>query len=330
MNEKKKDYSKTKSFNQLGFHDKDFSFPILSGISEKTDAMTDVEYDNSKIKKTIKTIKLSQIESHIIKNAIAKIDFFEFNRLKKTIPSLKTIAELYAQQEFLKDINIKFEGTQDDLNNLSNAQLFQAVYSLLSKIKGTIQKNIVEYEGTKEFKQKSISKIFYDKPLKLEIDSEKFKGDEAFLSDKEWYAFNENYGTSEEKACVRFIDRLINENLKERFEDIYLLRNELHFKIYNFDDGQGFAPDFVLFLKNKQGKEITYQIFIEPKGKHIEKNDEWKEKFLIEIKKRFNSQDLIKFIETTKYKVVGVPFYNQSNENKFKKELKAHLEQMSN
>ena len=327
---KKKDYSKTKSFNQLGFHDKDFSFPILSGISEKTDAMTDVEYDNSKIKKTIKTIKLSQIESHIIKNAIAKIDFFEFNRLKKTIPSLKTIAELYAQQEFLKDINIKFEGTQDDLNNLSNAQLFQAVYSLLSKIKGTIQKNIVEYEGTKEFKQKSISKIFYDKPLKLEIDSEKFKGDEAFLSDKEWYAFNENYGTSEEKACVRFIDRLINENLKERFEDIYLLRNELHFKIYNFDDGQGFAPDFVLFLKNKQGKEITYQIFIEPKGKHIEKNDEWKEKFLIEIKKRFNSQDLIKFIETTKYKVVGVPFYNQSNENKFKKELKAHLEQMSN
>jgi len=327
---KKKDYSKTKSFNQLGFHDKDFSFPILSGISEKTDAMTDVEYDNSKIKKTIKTIKLSQIESHIIKNAIAKIDFFEFNRLKKTIPSLKTIAELYAQQEFLKDINIKFEGTQDDLNNLSNAQLFQAVYSLLSKIKGTIQKNIVEYEGTKEFKQKSISKIFYDKPLKLEIDSEKFKGDEAFLSDKEWYAFNENYGTSEEKACVKFIDRLINENLKERFEDIYLLRNELHFKIYNFDDGQGFAPDFVLFLKNKQGKEITYQIFIEPKGKHIEKNDEWKEKFLIEIKKRFNSQDLIKFIETTKYKVVGVPFYNQSNENKFKKELKAHLEQMSN
>lgn len=35
----------------------------------------------------------------------------------------------------------------------------------------------------------------------------------------------------------------------------------------------------------------------------------------------FESKDLTKFIETKKYRVVGVPFFNQSDENKFKEEL---------
>ena len=78
-------------------------------------------------------------------------------------------------------------------------------------------------------------------------------------------------------------------------------------------------------MKNKQGKELTYQIFIEPKGKHIEKKDEWKKKFLIKIKEEFNSNDLVNFIETTKYKVIGIPFYNQLEENKFKEELLEEL-----
>ena len=50
----------------------------------------------------------------------------------------------------------------------------------------------------------------------------------------------------------------------------------MHFTIHNFADGQGFAPDFVLFLKDKKGKKLSYQIFIEPKGKHIAGTDDWK------------------------------------------------------
>jgi type III restriction enzyme len=260
--------------------------------------MTDENYDNSKIKKTTKTIKLSEIEPHIIKNAIAKIDFFNLNRMKKIIPKLESINDLLKESQFLNGINIKFEGTQSSLDNINNKDLFNAVSSLLNKIKDVIEKNIIEYIGTKEFKQNKISEIFKDKPIKLEINSEKYDGDENYLSDKNWYAFESNFGTSEEKACVKFIERLINENLKEKFKEVYLLRNELHFRLYNFSDGQGFAPDFVLFMKNKNGKELTYQIFIEPKGKHIEQKDKWKEEFLIKIKDEFNSNDLVKFIET--------------------------------
>ena len=36
---------------------------------------------------------------------------------------------------------------------------------------------------------------------------------------------------------------------------MFLLRNELHFVIYNFSDGKAFAPDFVLFMKDKEDKD---------------------------------------------------------------------------
>ena len=64
-----------------------------------------------------------------------------------------------------------------------------------------------------------------------------------------------------------------------------------------------------------------HNVWKRPKGKFLEKTDEWKEKLLIEIKEMFESKGLTKFIETKKYKVVGVPFFNQLDENKFKEEL---------
>lgn len=74
------------------------------------------------------------------------------------------------------------------------------------------------------------------------------------------------------------------ERLKSKYDDIYLLRSERHFAIYNFDDGERFEPDFVLFMKEKNSKKpLTYQVFIEPKGTHLLSLDKWKEDFLKRI-----------------------------------------------
>ncbi len=114
------------------------------------------------------------------------------------------------------------------------------------------------------------------------------------------------------------MDRLIEEDFKSKYKEIYLLRNEMHFTIHNFADGQGFAPDFVLFLKDKKGKELSYQIFIEPKGKHIAGTDDWKNAFLKKIRGTFNVEN---FAETKNYRLVGVPFFDKGNENQFKENL---------
>ena len=59
------------------------------------------------------------------------------------------------------------------------------------------------------------------------------------------------------------------------------------------------------------------QIFIEPKGGHLESKDKWKEDFL----KRIRANNEVVEIGTDHYKITGVPFYNYSNENEFAKDL---------
>ncbi len=70
------------------------------------------------------------------------------------------------------------------------------------------------------------------------------------------------------------------------YEEIYLIRSERSFALYSFKDGQRFEPDFVLYMKNKnKDKNVTYQIFIEPKGDQLLILDKRKEDFLIQIDK---------------------------------------------
>lgn len=56
------------------------------------------------------------------------------------------------------------------------------------------------------------------------------------LGTKDWYVYNENYGTSEEKYFVRLVNSII-ERLKQSYPEIYLIRNERLFQIYRFSDG---------------------------------------------------------------------------------------------
>ena len=111
--------------------------------------------------------------------------------------------------------------------------------------------------------------------------------------------------------------------LTKKYKDIYVLRNERCVTIYN-DEGKGFEPDFLLFATSQttNEKNCIYQIFIEPKGKHIADHDRWKEDYLKEL---YNNSK----IETTKvgdYKVTAVPlFYNAEQENEFKNILTTEI-----
>ena len=177
-------------------------------------------------------------------------------------------------------------------------------------IKSDIENLSVGYQST-PFTPKYIHEVFEDeKIIRVTKDDERAKGQEDFVKDKDWYVYNANYGTSEEKSFVEMFAARFD-GINAKYEDIYLIRNERVVKIYD-KDGRRFEPDFILFAKERDMKEpITYQIFIEPKGKHLIKNDKWKEDFLKELreeKQTFN-------IDSDKYLITGVPFYNYENEN---------------
>ena len=112
------------------------------------------------------------------------------------------------------------------------------------------------------------------------------------------------------------VEQQTSQDLKQKYSDIYLLRNERFFKLYRFSDGKAIEPDFILFMTEKNsGEEVIYQLFIEPKGNLLLSTDVWKEEFLESIEKEA--------IVDQGYKLIGMPFYNQENKkDEFEKKFK--------
>ena len=121
-----------------------------------------------------------------------------------------------------------------------------------------------------------------------------------------------HFGVQAKNAnLIQFIkDR--KSNLLTNYDSFQLLRNEEVYKIFDFDTGRGFQPDFLLFLHGKVGNpNAYYQVFIEPKGRHLagDDSDGWKQDFLEEIAKRYGKNHAI-IERNSSYVLIGLPFFN--------------------
>lgn len=69
-----------------------------------------------------------------------------------------------------------------------------------------------------------------------------------------------------------------------------------------------------MLLKSKSGENAYFQVFIEPKGEHLkgEDNDGWKERFLLEISKRYGIDKPFRK-ESENFVLYGLPFFNNSD-----------------
>jgi type III restriction enzyme len=182
----------------------------------------------------------------------------------------------------------------------------------LDKIFTELKQHINPHKGT-EFKAYNLSDFFSEEVRKNVKKDDHSQILEDKLKYEDWYVVDQFYGTSEEKSLIEFIiDTIIN--LQNKYEEVYLLRNEEQYKIYDFNTGQGFQPDFILFLKDKIN--LHYQVFVEPKGDNLLQKDEWKNNFLKEITKKYKGGEILK-VKGKEYNLIGLPLFNQNNNQEF-------------
>lgn len=315
----KKSYNKVKSFSDFGITKKNFVITLSSGAGNVSILFNEKNDFNSKLIIKEKDFQISNIPKNIIYYALAMNPFYNFDNLNMYFPSLKSLSEFIESKEFLGKLEITIKGDENRLTNIRNADFLFSINKLLIELEKEILSHVTEYEGSK-FTTEYIHNVFSDnKLIKIEKQSERANGQQDFLNSKNWYVYDANFGTSEEKDFVKMFAKRF-ENLEIKYSDIYLIRNERDLKIYD-KFGRGFEPDFILFCKQKKQEHLIYQVFIEPKGSHLILNDRWKEIFLKEI------ADISKIIniESDKYLITGVPFYNNENENEFKKTLEKVL-----
>ncbi len=313
-----KSYNNVKSFADFGVSKRNFAFTLSSGIGRVSSVFNKEEEETTADKLESKDIKLSDIPKHIIRFALAQNPFFYFVSLERYFPNVGSLSNFIESTDYLASLEITFNGSKTRLSDITNNDFLLSIQGLLQSIESEIKSNLTEFEGSDYIKE-YVHKVFKDKEIKVYKDSERADGQESLVANEPWYVYNANYGTSEEKKFVELFQRRF-EGLKEKFTNIYLIRNEREIKIID-KLGRAFEPDFVLFCKQKKGKELTYQVFIEPKGAHLIANDKWKEEFLKQIREE---EKTIK-IHTDNYVITGVPFYNYANENDFKKTLEDTL-----
>ncbi|HQV77056.1 MAG TPA: DEAD/DEAH box helicase family protein [Chitinophagales bacterium] len=312
-----KSYNNIKSFADLGVSKRNFAFTLSSGSGRISSAFSKEEETTTE-KTESKDIKVAAIPKHIIRFVLAQNPYFYFDSLERFFPNVGSLSNFIESTDYLGGLEITFNGLTTRLAGITNNDYLLAIQGLLQNIEMEIKSNLTEFEGSGYIKE-YVHKVFKDKEIKVYKDSERANGQEALVANEPWYVYNANYGTSEEKKFVELFQRRF-EGLKEKFTNIYLIRNEREIKIID-KLGRAFEPDFVLFCKQKKGKELTYQVFIEPKGAHLIANDKWKEEFLKQIREE---EKTIK-IDTDNYVITGVPFYNYASENEFKKTLEDTL-----
>ena len=322
-----------------------FKKSLATGFSAESMAFEENEIiqENNKKRYLVETqhkeFFIKDFGINVIRKSLDQLPFYKFSNLKKHFPRLTSVKEFITSDRYLNQIVVEVSSSDRRLKNIESndgslnpIEIRQAqedkkaiLLSIFLEISSSISNNAIEFKGTKEFLPHNVSEVFKkDKLLKFSISS---GGIQEFgigqsettnlelamdLSSQDWYAFNDNFGTDQEKFLVKCMEKLINEELKQKYELIYLLRNQNHITLYTFNEGIAFEPDFIMFLGNKNEDYVnTYQVFIEPKGENLITNQDShvKQIFLDQIEK----QHVIDIsFSRQKFKLIGTKLFNES------------------
>lgn len=276
--------------------------------------------------------KISKIEPAIVRTAINKRSFFYFSSLKKYFQNLKSTKEFIESESYLGGIEIILNTTKK--LELTHDVYIKYILEVLEELQRKIEKNNTTKVGSYKFYPNRINTKI---PIKKHM---KQKNAEFRISRSEdWYVFKAHECTSEEQYFIEFIKENMKE-LKARYDDIKVIRNEKAFDIFSFDkkqDGARFEPDFIILLKDKQ--KNMYQVFCEPKGNWTKddnnsfgnSSEKWKNDFLEDITKATKENKVsleninekgLSLYENSCYKILGLPFYNYDMENEFEIKFK--------
>ena len=317
----------------------DFSYKIESfRLNESTLKLEEKEEDIIRFKqgsadsKTI-TKLLKDFELHIIQKAINSLakkenSIFRFHKLKEEL-KIDSIDEI-TNNDFLGLFKIDIIVSKtDDFEDIENKEKLNILIRFFEKVAYELQLISNPFIGS-GFKAKPFidMEIWYkEKSVMLEEENTVLENE---LKDKPWYIYNGFSGTSEERSLVGFLKDTMG-NFENKYEKVFLLRNEEVYKIYDFEKGRGFQPDFLLFLKSTK-EEVYYQVFIEPKGSQFEDatgnfkdgKEGWKETFLEQITEKYSAEKLLKH-ENHYYKLIGLPLYNTKKSSEFKQSISKSL-----
>jgi type III restriction enzyme len=294
---------------------------LASGVGTSEFVFDDIAEAQAPSKTTKRLLAGSIAEEHVIFTSIARDRRFSFRDIDATF-GFKSIAALVSALE-----QIPVDLTAEDHSNLSQQEKLAVISKLLDIVHEYAASAQPEaLRGSEQFRPVAIRDRFVDVVRTYSVDehgrqefgvpqSSARSAHQLDIGALNWYAYDENLGTDQEKMLVKAI-AAVYDTLAEKWEDIYLLRNEKAVTIYSFKDGRGFEPDFLMVANSRVGsKRIGWQIFIEPKGSQFADgnsfelgSEAWKQAFLQDLA---GTALVTNLAENLEFKIIGLQFFNE-------------------
>ncbi|MBE9910835.1 DEAD/DEAH box helicase family protein [Enterococcus mundtii] len=260
------------------------------------------------------------VDKRFFRKALQRNPFFRFSNLKNYLPLLESKEELINSSKYFNGVSIKVSLPKGQhIVDLSATEKLEIIDKFLMYCEEKIRKNYKKEIGLKVFKPVPIRDVLKD----YEIISPKFQTGHVSqrilsfpMKGKDWFVYTHAIVNGTEKKLVDLIGTFV-QTLENKYEKVYLIRNDekgIRLKLTEFNGPRGFMPDFILYLENET---FNYQVYIEPKGQHLETNDAWKQEMLYEI----NGSDIEVIGENEDVRLIGLKFYNEDNKREFINEL---------
>lgn len=256
-----------------------------------------------------------KVEEKYIQKAIQRRPFFHYSNLKNYMPSISSMKTFIESKDFLGDltlyVSLPSEIEIKDLDPITKLEMVEKFFESMEK---KIRLNYMKNRGTPVFEGVKFSKLINDYQIELNKVNQGISDIDELVQprnmrDHDWFIYDKAIVNSLENSFINFINDYIKQ-LKEKYNEVYLIRNERKIKIVEIDGTRGFMPDFLLYL---QDENCTYQIFLEPKGDHLRVQDKWKEDFLSSLGER---EDVEVLTENEEVRLLGIKFYSETPELK--------------
>lgn len=296
------DYQSLKNYNVSTNYDIDFESSV-----EKRFGSIEETYSGTRRHEERLTIN-----KPLLQKAIQRNRFYCFSNLKKYVPSISSIRDFIESPNFLGNLTIMVSlPVGISVNNLSSTEKLKIVERFLSYAEKGIRQNYMKEKGTPIFEGVAFPELIDDYVVEISKVHNSVQVNEIKktrnMRDHDWYIYDKAIVNGLENDMLDFINNYIDE-LKERYDEVYLIRNERKVKIVEIGGTRGFMPDFLLYLKNDN---YTYQVFLEPKGANLLEQDKWKQEFLMSLS---NNPNIEVLSENEHVRLLGIKFYSNDSD----------------
>lgn len=267
-----------------------------------------------------------KMDRRMLQKAIQRNPFYHFANLKKYVPSIASIDEFIESEKFLGGLKITLIVpiglTVDDLTPMEK---LQAIEKFLLQAASRIRLNYMKVKGTPVFYGVQFAELIKDYYVEVNqvrgrVNTMHEVVQSRTMKDRDWYIYDQAIVNGLERDMIEFLNNYM-EAMQEKYEEVYLIRNERKVRITEIDGVRGFMPDFLLYLKDEN---FTYQVFLEPKNIKLHEADQWKEDFLLSLSTR---GDIEVLSENEDVRLLGIKFYSSDStkRSEFKEDFKEKI-----